>query len=76
MNRFERCSYDLYLPLPDNDGQPFAAWMFRSVQNELLLNTVVSHSSLSPIRNVWETAAVTYHDEIVRSCHRRAFNAF
>ena len=41
--------FDLYLPLTDNNRQPFSARMFRSVQNELLS----------------QFGGVTYHDEIV-----------
>ena len=57
--------YDLYLPLSDNDGQPFAARMFRSVQNELLDQFGGVTFFPQPNEGLWQTAGVTYHDDIV-----------
>lgn len=57
--------YDLYLPLTDNDGRPFAARMFRSVQNELLSQFGGVTFFPQPNEGLWQTCGVTYHDEIV-----------
>ena len=57
--------YDLYLPLTDNDGQPFGARMFRSVQNELLSQFGGVTFFPQPNEGLWQMGGVTYHDEIV-----------
>ena len=56
--------YDLYLPLTDNGGRPFASRMFRSVQNELLSQFGGVTFFPQPNEGRWQTAGVTYHDEI------------
>ena len=57
--------YDLYLPLTDNDGQPFAPRMFRSVQDELLSQFGGVTFFPQPNDGLWQMAGVTYRDEIV-----------
>lgn len=57
--------YDLYLPLTDNEGEPFAARMFRSVQNELLSQFDGVTYFPQPNEGLWQSGGVTYHDDIV-----------
>ena len=57
--------YDLFLPLTDNDGQPFSARMFRAVQSELLSQFGGVTFFPQPSEGQWEAGGVTYRDEIV-----------
>ena len=59
--------YDLYLPLRDNEGQPFPGTLFDSVEQRLMarFGGLTMQQRGFPLRGVWQEAARVYVDEII-----------
>ncbi len=59
--------YDLYLPLRDNNGQPFPGTLFDSVELRLMarFDGLTVQQRAFPLRGLWQEAARVYVDEIV-----------
>ena len=59
--------YDLYLPLTDNDGRPFAANIFKDVQRRLLkqFGGLTAQQRKFPLQGVWQGATQLYLDLVI-----------
>jgi hypothetical protein len=59
--------YDLYLPLTDNDGRPFAAEQFDAVERRLVarFGGLTSLQRQSPLRGIWQGETRLYFDQVI-----------
>jgi inorganic pyrophosphatase len=59
--------YDLYLPLADNDGRPFADDLFRAVQRRLLdrFGGLTSQQRAFPFEGMWQNGARLFLDQVI-----------
>lgn len=59
--------YDLYLPLADNDGRPFANEKFVAVEQRLLehFGGLTSHHREFPLRGIWQSQTRQYVDQVI-----------
>ena len=59
--------YDLYLPLADNAGRPFADELFRTVQRRLLdrFGGLTSQQREFPFEGIWQNGARLYLDQVI-----------
>lgn len=60
-------NFDIYLPLEDNKGEPFAESTFVSLQRELLkrFEGVTSNQREYPLHDLWRSGARFFQDRIV-----------
>jgi hypothetical protein len=66
MAKSARC-YDLYLPLMDNEGRPFAGELFDAVERRLVarFSGLTTQQRDSPLRGIWQGPNRTYLDLVV-----------
>jgi hypothetical protein len=59
--------YDLYLPLTDNDGRPFADALFRDVQRRLLdrFHGLTAVQRDFPLQGIWQGETRLYLDQVI-----------
>ena len=59
--------YDIYLPLTDNDGRPFADDLFRGVHNRLLdrFGGLTAQQREFPLQGIWQGATRIYLDQVI-----------
>jgi hypothetical protein len=59
--------YDLYLPLADNEGRPFADELFNAVQGRLLaqFGGLTSQQPQFPLQSIWQGDTRLYLDLVV-----------
>ncbi|HVS34198.1 MAG TPA: hypothetical protein VMS17_01370 [Gemmataceae bacterium] len=59
--------YDFYLPLTDNDGQPFADALFNAVQGRLLarFGGLTSQQRQFPLQGIWQGDSRLYLDQVI-----------
>jgi hypothetical protein len=59
--------YDVYLPLADNNGQPFGDELFRAVQRRLLdrFGGLTSQQRNFPFEGMWQNGARLYLDQVI-----------
>jgi hypothetical protein len=59
--------YDLYLPLTDNDGRPFADALFRDVQRRLLarFRGLTALQRNFPLQGIWQGDTRLYLDQVI-----------
>jgi hypothetical protein len=59
--------YDVYLPLTDNDGRPFADELFKAVQRRLLdrFGGLTAQQRDFPLQGFWKGAARLYLDQVI-----------
>jgi hypothetical protein len=59
--------YDLYLPLTDNDGRPFADDLFRDVQSRLLarFGGLTAQQREFPLQGIWQGGSRLYLDQVI-----------
>jgi hypothetical protein len=59
--------YDLYLPLTDNDGRPFADELFRDVQRRLLarFRGLTALQRNFPLQGIWQGETRLYLDLVI-----------
>jgi hypothetical protein len=59
--------YDLYLPLTDNDGRPFADELFRDVQRRLLarFHGLTALQRDFPLQGIWQGETRLYFDLVI-----------
>jgi hypothetical protein len=59
--------YDLYLPLTDNDGHPFADELFDAVERHLLsrFGGPTSQQRDFPLRGIWQGQSRLYLDQVI-----------
>src|SRR5262249_36247698 len=59
--------YDLYLPLTDNDGRPFADELFRDVQRRLLarFRGLTALQRDFPLQGIWQGDTRLYLDQVI-----------
>ncbi len=59
--------YDLYLPLTDNDGRPFADELFDAVERRLVTRFagLTSQQRDFPLRGIWQGESRLYLDQVI-----------
>jgi hypothetical protein len=59
--------YDLYLPLADNEGRPFADELFKGVHQRLLdrFGGLTAQQRDFPLQGIWQGAARLYLDQVI-----------
>jgi hypothetical protein len=59
--------YDLYLPLTDNDGRPFAVALFDAVERRLVarFGGLTSQQRAFPLRGIWQGESRVYLDQVI-----------
>jgi hypothetical protein len=59
--------YDIYLPLADNNGRPFADALFDSVERRLLarFNGLTAQQREFPLRGIWQGGSRLYLDQVI-----------
>lgn len=59
--------YDLYLPLTDNEGRPFAGELFDALERRLLAHFggLTSQQRDFPLRGVWQGEGRIYLDQVI-----------
>ncbi len=59
--------YDLYLPLTDNDGRPFAVELFDVIERRLLaqFGGLTSQQRDFPLRGIWQGESRPYFDQVI-----------
>jgi hypothetical protein len=59
--------YDLYLPLSDNEGRPFADELFDAVERRLLawFGGLTSQQRDFPLRGIWPGESRLYLDQVI-----------
>jgi hypothetical protein len=59
--------YDLYLPLTDNEGRPFADELFDAVERRLLtrFGGLTSQQRDFPLRGIWQGESRLYLDQVI-----------
>jgi hypothetical protein len=74
--------YDIYLPLSDNAGRPFADERFDAVERQLLarFGGLTTLQRDFPLRGIWQGGARIYLDQViimtVLDFHRRGSTRF
>lgn len=58
---------DIYLPLDDNDGRPFAESKFTTLEDEFLarFGGVTAIRRETPLKGVWQSGDEIYRDRVV-----------
>jgi hypothetical protein len=58
---------DIYLPLTDNEGQPFADGLFDAVERRLLarFGGLTSQQRDFPLRGIWQGESRVYLDQVI-----------
>lgn len=59
--------YDLYLPLADNEGRPFAEELFDSVERRLMaqLGGLTTQQREFPLQGIWQGGSRVYLDLVI-----------
>ena len=59
--------YDVYLPLTDNDGRPFADDLFKSVHDRLLdrFGGLTAQQRDFPLQGIWQGEQRVYYDQVI-----------
>ena len=59
--------YDVYLPLTDNEGRPFADELFKAVQGRLLdrFGGLTAQQRDFPLQGIWQGATRLYLDQVI-----------
>src|SRR5262249_22886765 len=59
--------YDLYLPLTDNEGRPFAAELFDAVERRLVarFSGLTTQQHDFPLRGIWQGEGRLYLDQVI-----------
>jgi hypothetical protein len=59
--------YDLFLPLTDNEGRPFADELFDAVERRLLprFGGLTSQQRDFPLRGIWQGESRLYLDQVI-----------
>jgi mRNA-degrading endonuclease YafQ of YafQ-DinJ toxin-antitoxin module len=59
--------YDLYLPLSDNEGRPFAAELFDGVERRLVaqFGGLTTQQRDFPLRGIWQGERQVYLDLVI-----------
>jgi len=59
--------YDLYLPLADNEGRPFADELFKAVQRRLVdrFGGLTAQQRDFPLQGIWQGATRLYLDQVI-----------
>jgi hypothetical protein len=59
--------YDIYLPLTDNNGRPFADELFHDVQRRLLdrFHGLTALQRDFPLEGIWQGQTRLYHDQVI-----------
>ncbi|HYT91601.1 MAG TPA: hypothetical protein VEL76_23010 [Gemmataceae bacterium] len=59
--------YDLYLPLTDNEGKPFADELFDGVERQLLarFTGLTAQQRDFPLRGIWQGESRLYLDQVI-----------
>ena len=59
--------YDLYLPLADNEGRPFADELFKAVHGRLLdrFGGLTAQQRDFPLQGIWQGATRLYLDQVI-----------
>jgi hypothetical protein len=59
--------YDLYLPLTDNSGRPFADAAFDEVERKLLqrFGGLTCNQRQFPLRGIWQGASRLFLDQVI-----------
>jgi len=59
--------YDLFLPLTDNKGRPFAVEIFDTIERRLLtrFGGMTSQQHDFPLRGIWQGESLLYFDQVI-----------
>jgi hypothetical protein len=59
--------YDLYLPLTDNEGRPFADQLFDTVERRLLtrFDGLTAQQRDFPLRGIWQGESRLFLDQVI-----------
>ncbi len=59
--------YDLYLPLADNEGRPFADELFDAIERRLFdqFGGLTSQQRDFPLRGIWQSQGRVYFDRVI-----------